>query len=123
MPTTEMIVMIAVTAALALSFVHLLRLATTAIFHKTVRRVIDRDPAKADEMLAQLGQPQPSGDDRLSVILIALGIAMVAASVVINDASWMHYGIAGALFPLIIGTALWLRLYLLERSQRRGARQ
>ena len=122
MPATEMIVMIAVVAALALSFIHLLRFATTAIFHKTVRRVIDRDPAKAEEMLAQLGAPQESGDDRLSVILIALGIAMVAASVVINAPNWVHYGIAGALFPLIIGTALWLRLYFLERS-RRGAGQ
>ena len=124
MPTTEMIVMVAVTAAMALGFVHLLRLAGTAILHKTVRRVVDRDPASAETLIAQLGQPrQPGGDDRLSVILIAVGIAMIAASVVIGDPSWMHYAIAGALFPLIVGTALWLRLVMLERARRRGSGQ
>jgi hypothetical protein len=33
----------------------------------------------------------------------------------------MHYAIAGALFPLIVGTALWLRLYVMARAQRRAA--
>jgi len=124
MPTTEMIVMIAIVSALALSFINVLRLVGTAIMHRTVRRMVDRDPASAEGLLAQLGRPpERSGDDRLSTILIAFGIAMIAASVVINDASWMHYAIAGALFPLIIGTALWLRLFLLERARRRGAGQ
>jgi hypothetical protein len=35
----------------------------------------------------------------------------------------MHYAIAGACFPLIVGTALWLRLFMLERARRRGSGQ
>jgi hypothetical protein len=116
-----MIVMIAVVSAVALSFVHVVRLVGTAIIHKTVRRAVDRDPAAAESLLAELARPrQPSGDDRLSVILVALGIAMVAASVVINDPAWMHYGVAAALFPLILGTALWLRVFVMGRMGRRG---
>jgi hypothetical protein len=119
-----MIVMVAVVAAVALSFISVLRLIAMAILHKTVRRAVDRDPESADELIARLGQPaERTGDDRLSIILVSVGIAMVAASVVINDPSWMHYGVAGALFPLIIGTALWLRVFLLERSRRRGSGQ
>jgi hypothetical protein len=121
MPATEMIVMIAVVSAVALSFIHVVRLVGTAIIHKTVRRAVDRDPAAAESLLAELARPrQPSGDDRLSVILVALGIAMVAASVVINDPAWMHYGVAAALFPLILGTALWLRVFVMGRMGRRG---
>jgi hypothetical protein len=124
MPATEMIVMIAVVSALALSFIHLVRLVATAIMHKTIRRVVERDPGSAEAMIARLGSPpERSGDDRLSTILVAVGIAMIAASVIINDPGWMHYAIAGACFPLIVGTALWLRLFLLERAKRRAARQ
>src|SRR5205085_3684872 len=98
MPTTEMVVSIAVVAALALTFVHLVRLAGTAIMHKTARRMVERDPASAEAMIARLGSPpERSGDDRLATILIAFGIALIAAAVVINDPGWMHYAIAGAL--------------------------
>lgn len=124
MPATEMVAMIAVVAALALSFIHLVRLAGAALMHKTVRRIIDRDPSKAEDLLERLGTvPEASGDDRLATILIATGIAIVAGSIVINDAGWMHYAIAGALFPLIIGTALWLRLFIIERARRRASQQ
>jgi hypothetical protein len=124
MPATEMVVMVAVVAALALSFIHLVRLATTAIMHKTARRMVDRDPASAEAMIERLGSiPENSGDDRLATILIAFGIAMIAGAVVINDPGWMHYAVAGALFPLVIGTALWLRLFILERARRRASRQ
>jgi len=124
MPATEMIVMVAVVAAIALSFIHLVRLAATAIMHKTARRMVDRDPSSAEAMMERLGSlPEKAGDDRLATILIAFGIAMIAASIVIGDPAWMHYGIAGALFPLIIGTALWLRLFMLERARRRASPQ
>jgi hypothetical protein len=124
MPATEMIVMVAVVAAAALSFMHILRLIGTAILHKTVRKAVDRDPVRAESLLSELGRPrEQSGDDRLSTILVAIGIAMVAASLVIGDPSWMHYGIAAALFPLLVGTALWLRIFLLARSRQRDARK
>jgi hypothetical protein len=122
MPATEMIVMVAVVSAVALSFIHVLRLIGTAIHHKTVRRVVDRDPAAAESLISQIGTPAArTGDERLSTILIAFGIATIAASIVIGDPDWMHYGVAAALFPLLIGTALWLRLFIAGRMGRRGS--
>jgi Flp pilus assembly protein TadB len=86
--------------------------------------VVDRDPSHAEALLAQLATPRSAnGDDRLATILVSLGIAMIAASVVINDPSWVHYGVAAALFPLIIGTALWLRAFVMARTGRRAAGQ
>jgi uncharacterized Tic20 family protein len=119
MPTTEMIAMIAVVAALALGFIHLLRFFAVWLMHRTISKAVERDPASAEALLDRLGEPsEASNDERLSTILIAFGIAMIAASVVIGDPSWMHYAIAGALFPLIVGTALWIRYYLHERARR-----
>jgi hypothetical protein len=120
MPTTEMIVMIAVIAALILGFIHLLRLFSAMILHSTVRRVVDRDPAAAEGLLAKLTEPRvASGDDRLSTILVAVGIAMIAGAIVaVDDPGVVRVAIGAALFPLFLGIALWLRLFILARTRR-----
>ena len=120
MPFTEMVVLVAAFAGLVLAAVHLLRLVAVAIMHATIRKAIDRDPAAAESLLTRLTAPPDAkgGDERTATLLIAFGVAMVVSSLVIGDPNWMHYAIAGAVFPLIIGTALWLRHYMLNRSQR-----
>ena len=120
MPFTEMVVMVAMFAALCLGAIHLLRLVATGILHRTVRKAIDKDAQAAEPLLARLSAaPEPSSDDdRTAILLVAFGIAMIAASLIINDPSWIDYGIAGAVFPLVIGTALWLRHYMINRSPR-----
>lgn len=121
MPYTEMVVMIALFAALVLGAIHVLRLLGTMIMHRTIRKAIDRDPNAAEPLLERLGAPaevKESGDDRTATLLIAFGVAMVVASLVVGDANWMRYAIAGAVFPLFIGVALWLRHYALNRSRR-----
>lgn len=126
MPATEMIVSIALLAAVSLVFVHLLRLAAVAMTHKTIRRVVDRDPASAEplmERLSALSEPA-AGDDRLGVILVALGLAMMGASIIAGETGdWTRYGVGGALFPLLIGAALWLRHLAIQRARRRGEPQ
>jgi len=123
MPATEMVVTVAAFAALALTAIHLLRLMTTAILHRTVRRAIERDPAMAESLLGRLSAPRSSGgDDRTAVLLIATGVAIVVACLIIGEPDLVHYGIAGAVFPLIIGTALWVRDYVVRRGDDAGAR-
>jgi hypothetical protein len=121
MPYTEMVVSIAVAAGLVLGAIHLFRLFGTMILHRTIRKAIDRDPNAAEPLLERLAVPadvKERGDDRTATLLIAFGVAMVVASLVIGDSSWIRYPIAGAAFPLIIGIALWLRHYAINRSRR-----
>ena len=120
MPFTEMVVTIAIAAAFALTFIHLLRLLAAMVMHRTIRRAIDRDPVAAEPLLSRLStvEPEKSSDDRTGILLIAFGVALASASLVIGETSWMRYGVAGALFPLIIGAAMWLRHAALERSKR-----
>jgi hypothetical protein len=121
----QTILLIAVFSAVVLGFINVLRLIASAMLHRTIRRALDKDPSRAAPLIERLAASGPrNGDDgRLSTILVAIGIAMIAASLVIGDPSWMHEGIAAALFPLVVGTALWLRLYLVERARRRGSQQ
>ena len=120
MPWSEMIVMVAIISAVVLATIHVLRLIGIAIMHRTIRKTIDRDPAAAEPLLTRLTAPVEAkgGDDRTATLLIAVGVAMVVASLVIGDANWIRYPIAGAIFPLFIGIALWLRHYALNRSRR-----
>ncbi len=121
MPWSEMLVMITAFSALALVVIHVLRLIGVAVMHRTIRKTIDRDPAAAEPLLTRLTAPveaKDRGDDRTATLLIATGVAIVVASLVIGDSNWIRYPIAGAVFPLIIGVALWLRHYALNRSRR-----
>ena len=120
MTGTEMIVMLAAFSALALVAIQLLRLAGVAVRHKTVRKLVDRDPVAAERLIDGLDAPkEQAGDDRLGIILVALGVAMIGASILVGHrGDWTDYGLAGALFPLIVGAALWLRHYVIERARR-----
>lgn len=125
MPATEMIVSIAVVTALALMVIHFFRLLGIAIRHKTVRRVIERDPAAAESVISELSKPDvPAGDDRLGLILFALGVATLAASFTAGETGgWTDYGVGAAMFPLIVGAALMARHFLIERARRRAGQQ
>ena len=124
MPATEMILLITIFVAILLGFIHLLRLVGSFLLHRTIRSAIDKDPALAEGLLARMAvKDEDSGDERTAVISVAVGIAMIVASIVIGDPDWMHYGVAAAVFPLIVGTALWLRQVMKQRAARRAAGQ
>ena len=121
MPLTEMVVMIAVVAALALGFIALLRVITTTITHRTIRKAVETNPQMAEDLLQKLtARRESSGDDRLAIILIAIGIAMAAAPVIaIDDPGIVRVAVGASLFPLLVGGALWLR-FRAERAKRRA---
>jgi membrane associated rhomboid family serine protease len=121
----QTVLLVAVFSAIILGFINVFRLIASVMLHRTIRRALDRDASSAAPLIERLAVSGSNerGDERLSVILVAIGIAMIAASIVIGDPDWVHYGIAAALFPLIVGTALWLRLFFVERAKRRASGQ
>jgi membrane associated rhomboid family serine protease len=121
MPNTEMVVMVAITAALILGFIALLRLMATVTTHRTIRKAVETNPHLAESLLQKLTQPKErSGDDRLAIVLVAIGIAMAAAAIIASDDPGdIRVAIGAALFPLLVGGALWLRFRAVERAKRR----
>jgi len=120
MPLTEMIAMIAVVAALALGFIALLRLIAITVTHKTIRKTVESNPQLAEEALQKLmARRESTGDDRLAIVLIAIGIAMAAApAIAVDDPGMVRLALAASLFPLLVGGALWLR-FRAERAKKR----
>jgi hypothetical protein len=121
MPMTEMVVMVAVVSALVLGFIALLRLMATVITHKTIRKAVETNPQLAEGLLQKLtDRKERSGDDRLAMILVAIGVAMAAAPIIaIDDPGIVRLALAASLFPLLVGATLWLRFRAVERAQRR----
>jgi hypothetical protein len=121
MPTTEMIVMVAICTALVLAFISLLRLIGILINHRTIRRAVDKSPEQAEALIGRLAAPQErTGDDRIALILIAIGIAMaVAPLIAVDDRGLVRAALGASLFPLLVGAVLWLRFRAIERARLR----
>ena len=73
MPTTEMIVSIAVVAALALAFIHVLRLIGVAMLHRTVRRAFVGRVTAFVRVEERLRARRAAALRRLAAELVALG--------------------------------------------------
>ena len=122
MPVTEMIIGIAGGSLILLGVVAILRLIGIWITHQTVRRAIEKDPAIAEPLLDRITTSrEPTGDDRIGLILLAVGVAAVIASLTAGDTGgWTDYGIGASMFPLIVGAALMGRHLLIKRAKRRA---
>jgi membrane associated rhomboid family serine protease len=112
---------IALVAAVALVLIALFRLVSTLIAHRTMRKAVESNPELAPELLNKLTERRESpGDDRLAIILLAIGVAMAVAPVIaIDDRGILRFAIGAALFPLLVGGALWLRFRAAQRARRR----
>jgi len=121
MPWSEMIATIAIAAGMVLAFVAVVRLLATMVTHRTLRKTLETNPELAEGMVQKLMQRrESSGDDKLAIVLVAIGIAMVAAPIIaIDDRGIVRFAIGAALFPLLVGGALWLRFRAAERAKRR----
>jgi membrane associated rhomboid family serine protease len=121
MAWTAMVLSIALVAAVALVLIALFRLISTVISHRTIRKAVETNPELAQELLNKLTERrEPSGDDRLAIVLVAIGIAMaVAPLIAVDDPGMVRFAIGAALFPLLVGGALWLRSFAAERARRR----
>jgi hypothetical protein len=122
MPVMERISDLTAGFMMLVAFIYFLRLMQAWLLHRTLRRAIDRDSALAPTLVDRIGgdigaQPVGSGsDDRTGLILIAAGLALGGFSLIVGDSVWVHYGLGGALFPLLIGGALLVRHYVLRRT-------
>lgn len=121
-PTFEQtVLLITLVSGIFLGFISLFRLFATMITHRTLRKAIETNPQMAETLLAKLtARREGAGDDRIAIILIAIGIAMVAGSLIaVDDRGMIRLFVGAALFPLLVGGALWLRFRAVERAKRR----
>ena len=123
MPLTEMVVTVSIVAGATLLILALIRLLSTTITHRTIRKAVEVNPDLANGLLERMSarRETSNGDERLAIILFAIGVAMAAAPIIaIDDQGIVRLAIAASLFPLLVGGALWLRFRAAQRAKRRA---
>jgi hypothetical protein len=121
----EMVGIIGVSLCMLTAFIYFLKLIQAWMLHRTLRDAIKRDSPLAVGLVDKIDSSSDEGqrlggDDRNGLVLIAIGLALLGFSLVVNEVEWLRYGIGASLFPLLVGFALlgrhfWLRK-LLERD-------
>ena len=123
MPTTEMIVMIAIGLFFLSGFIFFLRLIQAWLLHRTLREAITRDSQVAENLIDRLERGdqrkwEQAGDDRNGLVLIAIGIALTGFALIVNEPEWLRYQLGAALFPTLVGAALLVRHFWLGGRDR-----
>jgi len=99
---------IIIAAIVVLIINHLARLIQAMMLHRTVREVLSRDSAAGTELLDRLREPKSifGGDDRLGLILIALGAAMIVFGLLQGSSEARQDLAPASVFPLFVGIVL-----------------
>ena len=122
----ELLMVIVVFGTLMLGIVtivaHVMRLWRTAIYHRTLREAIKEGSEAVAPMVAEGLDPRdpPRSDGRLATILVATALALIAFGAVQGDAEDFRQMAAAAMFPMIIGAALFAREWWLARKASQG---
>jgi hypothetical protein len=106
-------------AAVALFFVaQVSRVLRNRALHATLRKAVESGQPLTPELVTNLDRaPEPgAADQRIGFVLIALGLAVIAAAV-INGGNDLRDLVAVSMFPLFVGAALLLRLRLSATRQ------
>jgi len=120
----DAVIFAVLTTGAVLIAIQLARLLRAAMQHRTIREAISRDSQSVAELAAAIDreQLQPAGgnDDRTAFVLIALGIALLLFGVIQGETENLRLMGGAAMFPILVGAALLLRLHLARRRERRG---
>lgn len=120
----DAVIFAVLTTGAVLIAIQLARLLRAAMQHRTIREAISRDNQSVSELVAAIDreQLQPAGgnDDRTAFVLIALGIALLLFGVIQGETENLRLMGGAAMFPILVGAALLLRLHLARRRERQG---
>src|SRR4051812_45114144 len=106
-PDTAM--MFAVMTALVLVANQLGRVMRAMMLHRTIRKGIEHDSNLTPELFDKIEGQKASGglgDDRIAVVLIALGLAVLGFGLVAGAAAASPNGVGMASFPFCAGAGM-----------------
>lgn len=105
----------------------LARIIHAFMIHRSVRKAIETKSGDAGALIDKLNKPYDlageetkrpkSGDDRLALVLIAIGIAIAGFGLVLGKEEVIRGSLGAALFPLFVGAALMISRRLQKREQ------
>jgi len=113
----DIIISVGIAAVLLFAISHGSRIIRSGAAHKTLRKAIEQGQPLTPEMIERFETkraPDPgAADQRIGFVLVAIGLALFGAAL-LNPGEELA---TIALFPLLVGGALLLRLWLASRRQ------
>jgi ABC-type phosphate transport system permease subunit len=120
----DIVMMIAFATAAVLIVNQLARIVRTMILHRTIRKGIEHNSPMTPDLFARIEEQKSSsgglGDDRIGLVLLAIGLATVGFGLIQGNAENIRNLSSIALFPLFVGAALFGRWYFRRRAGAEG---
>jgi hypothetical protein len=105
----------------------LARIIHAFMIHRSVRRAIEAKSGDAAALIDKLNKPyelvndtvqrNKSDDDRLALVLIAIGVAIAGFGLALGEEEVIRGAFGSALFPIFVGSALMINRRWQKREQ------
>ena len=107
----DIVIGVALAAVALFLIAQVSRVMRSRALHATLRKALEAGQPLTPELVENLDKaPEPgTADQRIGFVLIALGLAVIAAAI-ISGSNDLRDLVAVSTFPLLVGTALLLRL-------------
>lgn len=114
----DIIITIGIAAVLLFLIAQVSRIVRTNGMHKTLRKAIEQGQPLEPELIDRFDKVAEPGaiDQRIGFILVAAALALLAAGIVQGDVEKIRNMATAAMFPLFVGSALLIRLWLVRRN-------
>ena len=110
---------IAIVTGSVLVINQLVRMRRVSMLHKTIREALNSGSPLAPALIDKLDEkPSYKHDERTGTILVALAIGLILFSLVQGGSPAARSFIAVAMFPAVLGAALFARAWLAGRKDR-----
>lgn len=110
---------LAIAAVVLFTIAQTSRIIRTGAMHKTLRKGIEQGQPLDTEIIERLDKaPEPGAiDQRIGFVLVAAALALITAGAIQGDLEKFRNMATAGIFPLFVGGALLLRLWLVRRRQ------
>jgi ABC-type phosphate transport system permease subunit len=120
----DIVIAIAFATAAVLIVNQLGRVFRALMLHRTIRKGIEHNNALTPELFDKIEEQKGSGggfgDDRIAVVLLAIGLATIGFGLIQGSAENIRNMSSIALFPLFVGAALFGRWHFRRRAGAEG---
>jgi hypothetical protein len=115
----DLVISIAIAAVLSFLIAQVARTLRTAATHKTLRKAVEQGQPLTPELIDRLEAKPEAGaiDQRIGFVLVAAAMALIFAGAIQGDAEKLRNMATAGMFPLFVGGALLLRLWLVRRRK------
>ena len=115
----DIVISIAIAAVLLFFIAQVARAVRTGATHKTLRKAIEQGQLLTPELIDRVdATPEPGAiDQRIGFVLVAAALALISAGAIQGDVEKFRNMATAGIFPLFVGGALLLRLWLSRRRE------